>query len=76
MRKIKDEDIARAIRELDEAYIRQIEEAEKKNPHTFSQNFARKMHEICPDIDPLTGSVADPRLSASKGQKEKEKEGS
>ncbi len=26
-------------------------------PHEFSQDFARKMHEICPSIDPVTGEV-------------------
>lgn len=32
-------------------------EVEPIPPHQFSQDFYRKMHELCPSIDPVTGEV-------------------
>lgn len=34
-----------------------IPEPEEVPDHQFSQDFYRKMHEICPSIDPITGEV-------------------
>lgn len=57
MPKITDKDIAKAVREMDEDFIRKVEEEEKRTPHVFSQRFAQKMHEIYSGIDPETGTV-------------------
>lgn len=32
-------------------------EVEPIQQHQFSQEFCRKMHELCPSIDPVTGEV-------------------
>lgn len=61
MKELTDEMIAQAVREYEDARIAQIEKDMKDLPeHEFSQDFYRKMHEICPSIDPVTGQIRKP----------------
>lgn len=55
---LTDEQIGKAAAEYNAAVVAQMEkDMEGKPSHEFSQDFYRKMHELCPSIDPETGQV-------------------
>lgn len=54
--KITDEMLAQAAEEVDMAILAQLPE-QAECQHEFSPDFCRKMHELCPSIDPVTGEV-------------------
>ena len=54
--KITDEMLRQAAHEVNEAMLASLPKPEECQ-HEFSPDFNRKMHEICPSIDPDTGKV-------------------
>lgn len=53
---ISDEELRQAAHEVNEAMLASLPRPEDCR-HEFSQDFNRKMHEICPSINPETGKV-------------------
>lgn len=54
--KITEERIEKAVAELDQAMLDSFPD-HVEIEHVFSEEFNRKMHELDPDIDPVTGEV-------------------
>jgi len=55
-----DEVIDRAAEEWNEAFLQALEKRAQEMPeHVFSPEFNRKMHELIPAVDPVTGELRD-----------------